>query len=232
MLVNLLLVAWNFGCWIVCWYCYAYETVGKVGRGGVLILFVGTCWDEHVWPISVGSDAGNCSLIFLTWLMPLFVALYAGWPSDCLVKVLLAFAGLTGLLVLGNWYWTDLGISGTSGTLVPLVPVKQRADWPFGILWVMGFCWYCHLCTRWLLIWYHLSTLLPWPSCLFCIAPLFWYCPAWYVPCTSVAQCFCSDALMLPVGYENDSGKLVFAFRLGDFDQKDLSNNTEFGLEE
>jgi hypothetical protein len=70
-----------------------------------------------------------------------FCCLVCWLTSDCLVKILLAFAGLTGLLVLGNWYWSDLGISGTSSTLVPLVLVKQRADWPFGILWVLVFCW-------------------------------------------------------------------------------------------
>jgi hypothetical protein len=32
-----------------------------------------------------------------------------------------------------------MGISSTSGTLVPLVPVKQRADWPFGKYWFLGF---------------------------------------------------------------------------------------------
>jgi hypothetical protein len=32
-----------------------------------------------------------------------------------------------------------MDIGGTSGTLVPLVPVKQRADWPFCILWFLGF---------------------------------------------------------------------------------------------
>jgi hypothetical protein len=33
-----------------------------------------------------------------------------------------------------------MGISSTSGTLVPLVPVKQKADWPFCIYtgyWVL-----------------------------------------------------------------------------------------------
>jgi hypothetical protein len=46
--------------------------------GCALILFVGTCWVEHVGPIRVGSDAGNFFSDFLTRLMPLFVALYAG----------------------------------------------------------------------------------------------------------------------------------------------------------
>jgi hypothetical protein len=68
-----------------------------------------------------------------------FCCLVCWLTSDCLVKVWLACAGLTGLLVLDNWYWSDLGISGTSGTLVPLVPVKQRADWPLGILRVLVF---------------------------------------------------------------------------------------------
>jgi hypothetical protein len=55
-----------------------------------------------------------------------------------------------------------MNIGGTSGTLVPLVPVKQRADWPFCRFWFLGF-WYG-------LMWFYLVNCFTWSGLGFLVA--------------------------------------------------------------